>query len=174
MIYPSIAELTQDGKINRYTLVVATAKCARIITDEYVKQREYAEKVAMNKENEKNKNIANLISKEYRDEKAVKNAINGLHSGEFRILSDEEAAELRQRQAEEEARRQAEALVRAEEEAAALEAEEALADEYDEDAEIVDEDAAAAADALELLMGLGMDDEDPASDEEESPASDEE
>ena len=35
MIYPSIAELTQDGKINRYTLVVATAKCARIITDEY-------------------------------------------------------------------------------------------------------------------------------------------
>jgi len=159
MIYPSIAELTQDGKINRYTLVVATAKCARIITDEYVKQREYAEKVAMNKDNEKSKNIANLIRKEYRDEKAVKNAINGLHSGEFRILSDEEAEELHRRQAEEEELKKAEALAKAEAEAAALEAEEALADAYDEDDEIVDADAAAAADALELLLGLGDEDE---------------
>lgn len=159
MIYPSIAELTQDGKINRYTLVVATAKCARIITDEYVKQREYAEKVAMNKDSEKSKNVANLIRKEYRDEKAVKNAINGLHSGEFRILSDEEAAELHRKQAEEEERRKAEAAAKAEEEAAALEAEEALADAYDEDDEVTDEDAAAAADALELLLGLGADED---------------
>ena len=159
MIYPSIAELTQDGKINRYTLVVATAKCARIITDEYVKQREYAEKVAMNKDSEKSKNVANLIRKEYRDEKAVKNAINGLHSGEFRILSDEEAADLHRKQAEEEERRKAEAAAKAEEEAAALEAEEALADAYDEDDEVTDEDAAAAADALELLLGLGADED---------------
>ncbi|MBE6614762.1 MAG: hypothetical protein E7631_05600 [Ruminococcaceae bacterium] len=159
MIYPSIAELTQDGKINRYTLVVATAKCARIITDEYVKQREYAEKVAMNKDSEKSKNVANLIRKEYRDEKAVKNAINGLHSGEFRILSDEEAAELHRKQAEEEERRKAEAAAKAEEEAAALEAEEALADAFDEDDEVTDEDAAAAADALELLLGLGEDED---------------
>ena len=36
MIYPSIGELTKDGKINRYELVIATAKCARKITDEYV------------------------------------------------------------------------------------------------------------------------------------------
>ena len=159
MIYPSIAELTQDGKINRYTLVVATAKCARIITDEYVKQREYAEKVAMNKDSEKSKNVANLIRKEYRDEKAVKNAINGLHSGEFRILSDEEAAELHRKQAEEEERKKAEAAAKAEEEAAALEAEEALADAFDEDDEVTDEDAAAAADALELLLGLGEDED---------------
>lgn len=159
MIYPSIAELTQDGKINRYTLVVATAKCARIITDEYVKQREYAEKVAMNKDSEKSKNVANLIRKEYRDEKAVKNAINGLHSGEFRILSDEEAAELHRKQAEEEERRKAEVAAKAEEEAAALEAEESLADAYDEDDEVTDEDAAAAADALELLLGLGADED---------------
>ena len=40
MIYPSIGELTKDGKINRYELVIATAKCARKITDEYVAQRE--------------------------------------------------------------------------------------------------------------------------------------
>ena len=143
MIYPSIAELTQDGKINRYTLVVATAKCARIITDEYVKQREYAEKLAMNKDSEKSKNIASMIRKEYRDEKAVKNAIAGLHSGEFRILSEEEAEELHRKQAEEAAA------------AAALEAEEAaedaedMEDEYSEDDEIVDAEAAAAADALD-------------------------
>ena len=166
MIYPSIAELTQDGKINRYTLVVATAKCARIITDEYVKQREYAEKVAMNKDSEKSKNIANLIRKEYRDEKAVKNAINGLHNGEFRILSDEEAAELHRKQAEEEELKKAEAAARAAEEEAALAAEEALADEYDEDGEITDADAAAAADALEMLLGLAGDDEEETEDEE--------
>lgn len=166
MIYPSIAELTQDGKINRYTLVVATAKCARIITDEYVKQREYAEKVTMNKDSEKSKNIASLIRKEYRDEKAVKNAINGLHNGEFRILSDEEAAELHRKQAEEEEQKKAEAAARAAEEEAALAAEEALADEYDEDEEITDADAAAAADALEMLLGLAGDDEEEAEEEE--------
>ena len=166
MIYPSIAELTQDGKINRYTLVVATAKCARIITDEYVKQREYAEKVAMNKDSEKSKNIANLIRKEYRDEKAVKNAITGLHNGEFRILSEEEADELHRKQAEEGERKKAEALAKEEEERARLEAEEAEDDAYDEDDEILDKEAAAAADALELLMGLGLGDEEEGEDEE--------
>ena len=42
MITPSIEQLTQ-GKFNRYALVIATAKCARIVTDEYVAQREQAE-----------------------------------------------------------------------------------------------------------------------------------
>ncbi len=150
MIHPSIAELTQDGKINRYTLVVATAKCARIITDEYMKQREFAEKMSMNKDNEKAKNLTNLIRKEYRDEKAVKNAINGLYSGEFRILSEEEAIEYRKKKEEEEAQKRAEAEAQA---ALAKEAEEA------EDAEDADESADADADALEMLMGL-MGDED--------------
>ncbi len=168
MIYPSIAELTKDGQINRYTLVVATAKAARIITDEYVKQREYAEKVTMNnKDSEKTKQIANLIRKEYRDEKAVKNAINGLHNGEFRILSDEEAEELHQKQAEEEATRKAEAKRRAEEEAAKaaaaadaledLEPEELEDEDFEDDFEgdeILDEDAAAAADALAKLLAM--------------------
>lgn len=92
MIHPSIGELTNNGQINRYTLVVATAKCARIITDEYVKQRELAEKLALSKENEKKSSIASMIKREYRDEKAVKNAISGLYSGEFKIV-DEEAAD---------------------------------------------------------------------------------
>ena len=44
MIYPSVEELSQGGKYNRYTLCIATAKCARMVTDEYVRQREQAEK----------------------------------------------------------------------------------------------------------------------------------
>ena len=43
MIYPTITELTKD-EFNRYELTIATAKCARIITDEYVRQREAAER----------------------------------------------------------------------------------------------------------------------------------
>ncbi|MBE6569004.1 MAG: hypothetical protein E7658_02145 [Ruminococcaceae bacterium] len=149
MIKPSISELTQDGKINRYTLVVATAKSARIITDEYVKQREYAEKVTMSKDNEKAKNLANFIKKEYRDEKAVKNAINGLHSGEFRILSPEEA-ELKRQKETEEARL---AKERKEEEAAALEAAEA------EEAEEAEEDEVDLGDLLAALAGGDADDD---------------
>ena len=43
MIYPTITELTKD-EFNRYELTLATAKCARLITDEYVEQKENAEK----------------------------------------------------------------------------------------------------------------------------------
>jgi len=93
MIHPTINELTNNGQINRYTLVVATAKCARIITDEYVMQRELAEKVALSKESDKKNTIVSMIKREYRDEKAVKNAITGLYSGEFRIVDENEKAE---------------------------------------------------------------------------------
>ena len=43
MLHPTIQELTQ-GQYNRYELALATAKCARLITDEYVRQHEAAEK----------------------------------------------------------------------------------------------------------------------------------
>ncbi len=94
MIYPSIGELTNNYKINRYTLVVATAKCARIITDEYTKQREYAEKLIASKDAEKGKNIASMIKREYRDEKAVKTAITGLYAGEFKIIEPDGTVEM--------------------------------------------------------------------------------
>lgn len=83
MIYPSIEELTK-GKYNRYELVIATAKCARLVTDEYMKQRETAEKLIAEKQTDKS--LSSMIKREYRDEKAVKNAINRLHSGEFVIV----------------------------------------------------------------------------------------
>lgn len=86
MIYPSIAELTKEGKINRYELVLATAKCARRITDSYVAQRELAERAIANKETDKS--IVSLVSREFRDDKAVRTAINRLESGEYEIVTE--------------------------------------------------------------------------------------
>ena len=89
MLYPTISELTKD-EFNRYELALATAKCARIITDEYVQQREEAEKSATgNKETDKN--LIKLINKEYRDEKAVKNAISRINSQQYKIVRKEES-----------------------------------------------------------------------------------
>lgn len=87
MIYPSIEQLT-NGKFNRYALCIATAKCARMVTEEYVSQREAAEKMLANKETDKS--IASMIRKDIRDEKAVKNAIRRLYNGEFRIEAPED------------------------------------------------------------------------------------
>ena len=84
MIYPSVDELTQNNKYNRYTLVIAVAKCARMVTDEYVAQREAAERMLANKETDKS--LASLIRKDFRDEKAVGIAINRLYQGEYRIV----------------------------------------------------------------------------------------
>ena len=84
MLYPTIGELTK-GKFNRYELALATAKCARLITEEYVRQREAAEK-SMTGNKDTDKPLTTLIDKEYRDEKAVKNAITRIHSGEYQIV----------------------------------------------------------------------------------------
>ena len=83
MIFPSVDELTQQNKYNRYTLVIAVAKCARMVTDEYVSQRETAERMLANKETDKS--LASLIKKDFRDEKAVRIGINRLYSGEYAI-----------------------------------------------------------------------------------------
>ena len=88
MIYPTITELTKD-EFNRYELALATAKCARVITDEYVRQREEIEKSATGNK-EADRNLLSAINKEYRDEKAVKNAITRIHSGEYQIVHKEE------------------------------------------------------------------------------------
>ena len=87
MIYPSIDEITK-GKYNRYTLCIATAKCARLVTDEYVEQRELAEKMLANKETDKS--LASMIKREIRDEKAVKTAIKRLYNGDYVICEGKE------------------------------------------------------------------------------------
>lgn len=91
MLYPTISELTKD-EFNRYELALATAKCARLITNEYVKQREAAEKAATGNK-EADRNLINMINKEYRDEKAVKNAITRISSGEYTIVRTEATEE---------------------------------------------------------------------------------
>ena len=90
MIYPSIQDLLKlspDGegnqRLNKYMLVMATAKCARVITNEYLKDRKKAEKLIAEKKTDKD--LASMIKKEYRDEKAVKNAVKELNEGEFSL-----------------------------------------------------------------------------------------
>ncbi|MBQ8716231.1 MAG: DNA-directed RNA polymerase subunit omega [Clostridia bacterium] len=91
MIYPTIQELTK-GNYNRYQLAIATAKCARLITDEYVKQRSAAES-ALTGTKEGSSTIASMIDPTLANEKAVKNAINSIHKGEYEIVDAPEAEE---------------------------------------------------------------------------------
>ena len=89
MLHPTIDELTQ-GKFNRYELALATAKCARLITDEYVRQHDVAER-SQTGNKETDRPINTMIDRELRDEKAVKVAIGRIYAGDFVI--DENAAE---------------------------------------------------------------------------------
>ena len=82
MIYPTIDQLAK-GEFNRYELVVGVAKCARIVTDEYVEMRLKAQKMIENHETEKP--ISALIDPEYKDQKAVKIAIAKLENGRFKL-----------------------------------------------------------------------------------------
>ena len=97
MLYPSIQELLTatakngEEKLNKYSVTMATAKCARMITNEYIEQRHIAEKKAANKEE---KDVSALVNKEYRDEKAVKNALREMKDGKFEVyLPNEEGYE---------------------------------------------------------------------------------
>jgi DNA-directed RNA polymerase subunit K/omega len=83
MIYPTVKELTNDN-FNRYELVIGVAKCARIVTDEYVAMRAKAQKMIDDRETEKP--LSALIDPEYKDQKAVKIAISKLNSGEFKMV----------------------------------------------------------------------------------------
>lgn len=90
MIYPTIEKLT-GGEYNRYQLAIATAKCARLITDEYVRQRAAAETMLAG--NKDGGSIAALIDQDLADKKAVKNAIDSLDAGRFVIVEETPDAE---------------------------------------------------------------------------------
>lgn len=91
MIHPTISDLTKDN-YNRYQLAIATAKCARMITDEYVKQRTAAES-SLTGSKEGGSTIASLIDPTLANEKAVKNAINGIYNGTYEIVDAPEVVE---------------------------------------------------------------------------------
>ena len=87
MIHPTVEELTK-GEFNRYELVIGVAKCARIVTDEYVEMRAKAQKMIDNHETDKS--LLSLIDSEYKDRKAVKIAISKLEDGRFQMVRPEE------------------------------------------------------------------------------------
>lgn len=85
MLYPSIQELLKlsagengEERLNKYTLVMATAKTARVITNEN----------RVKKENEKNSGEKSHSNKKelVKDEKAVRSAVRTLKNGEYEIL----------------------------------------------------------------------------------------
>ena len=90
MLHPTIKDLTKE-EYNRYELTLATAKCARMLTDEYVKQRSEAEK-SMTGNKESDRNLINSIDKDLKDEKAIKNAITRFYDGRYEIYREEPAA----------------------------------------------------------------------------------
>ena len=91
MLYPTIDQLTKD-EFNRYELALATAKCARVLTSEYVEKKENIEKSSTGNK-EADRNAMNALNKEYREEKAVKNAITKIHNGTFKIVKTDPVAD---------------------------------------------------------------------------------
>lgn len=92
MLSPTTEDLT-GGKLNRYQIAYGTARGARIITNEYVRQRTVAEKLqAVLKDaggKEAEKPIATMVDPEYRDQKSVRLAITKIASGEYTLVERE-------------------------------------------------------------------------------------
>ena len=80
-----INKFAEDQGINRYELVIATAKCARMITDDFIPQKELEERV---EGRDLDKPIPVLVSDEFKDEKPVQSAVDLLTGGEFRIVEE--------------------------------------------------------------------------------------
>lgn len=85
MLYPSIQELLKlsvdengEERLNKYTLVMATAKAARIITNDN----------RIKKDAEKSNQEKTYTSKKdaVKEEKAVRSAVRELNNGEFQVF----------------------------------------------------------------------------------------
>lgn len=86
MLYPTVQELTND-KVNRYKLVIATAKCARHIIDEANEEHEAEEKHRL--ENDRfGKETHGEAFETLLTENPVSVAVKKLHDGEYRIIGD--------------------------------------------------------------------------------------
>lgn len=80
-----INKFSEEHGINRYELVIATAKCARMITDDFTKQKEITEKLAGR---DIGRPIPVIIDESLKDEKPVQSAVEMLTNGEFRIVEE--------------------------------------------------------------------------------------
>lgn len=84
MIYPSIQELSDKG-VNRYVLSIATAKCARRVTEEQL------ERMRENQEMQNDRFSSGLVTKKVQNmEKPVKEAISRLYSRDYKIVVSDE------------------------------------------------------------------------------------
>ena len=88
MLHPTADELTH-GKFNRYELVIGIAKSARLVTEEYVKQRNDAQR-AIDEHRDTGMTLAQMISPEYRDQKADKIAVRRLQDGTYHMVRKSE------------------------------------------------------------------------------------
>ena len=89
MLHPTIADLTK-GKINRYELAIATAKCARELNDNYISQKELSDKAALAG---KDADFVVQVDRTLADTKPVRVAIDRIYAGEYRIVKASEASE---------------------------------------------------------------------------------
>lgn len=85
MLYPTVQDLTND-KINRYSLVIATAKCARHIIDKANEERELEEQRRLDNDRfgKDSKNEHDILL----SEKPVSIAVQKLYEGEYTILEN--------------------------------------------------------------------------------------
>ncbi len=84
MLYPTVSDLTND-KVNRYKLVIATAKCARHIIDKVNTEMELAEQNRVETDRfSKEPKVENpLLS-----EKPVSIAVKKLYDGDYTIVDN--------------------------------------------------------------------------------------
>ncbi|MBQ7475111.1 MAG: hypothetical protein IJS78_04230 [Clostridia bacterium] len=78
-----IKKFSEEKGINKYELVIATAKTARIVTDDFILQKELADRLAGK---ETDKPVPILVDEKYKDEKPVQSAVELLTKNEFRIV----------------------------------------------------------------------------------------
>ncbi|MBO5870430.1 MAG: DNA-directed RNA polymerase subunit omega [Clostridia bacterium] len=86
MLYPTVQELTND-KVNRYKLVIATAKCARHLIDKANDERENEEmyRNEFDRYGKDTKTSYELLL----TEKPVSVAVQKLYDGEFNIVDNQ-------------------------------------------------------------------------------------
>lgn len=84
MLYPTVQDLTND-KVNRYKLVIATAKCARHIIDKANEEAaiEEANRTENDRFSKDSKNENPLLN-----EKPVSIAVQKLYDGEYAIVDN--------------------------------------------------------------------------------------
>lgn len=86
MLHPTVQDLTND-KVNRYKLVIATAKCARHIIDKANEARELEEmrRIETDRYSKETKTENDFLL----NEKPVSIAVQKLYEGEYTILTND-------------------------------------------------------------------------------------